>query len=330
MDVLEVNNLKTSFVVEGGAVHAVRGVSLSVKEGQAIGIVGESGCGKSVSMLSIIRLLPDNAKITANSITFEGVEISKKDPRYLRKLRGSKIGMIFQDSMTSLNPLLTVGKQLCEPLEIHQGIHHIQAKKRALEMLNLVEMTNPEKRLTQYPHELSGGMRQRVMIAMALSCNPTLLIADEPTTALDVTISAQILELMRDLQRRLSTSIIMITHNLGIVANLCSMIHVMYGGIIVEKGTTQEIFRAAIHPYTTGLLNCVPNTLSGERKPLVPIVGTPLDLYNPPAGCPFTDRCSMAMHVCREHMPTEYRISDSHSVRCHLLHPFAKGGGLLA
>lgn len=324
---LEVTNLRTSFSVDDGLVQAVRGVSLSVDEGQAVGVVGESGCGKSVSMLSLMRLLPDNARMTADSISFDGIDLTNKKNRYFRKLRGDQIGMIFQDSMTSLNPLLTTGKQLCEPLQMHQGMRPMQARKRALEMLRLVEMTNPERRLKQYPFELSGGMRQRVMIAMALSCNPKLLIADEPTTALDVTISAQILDLMRDLQKKLSTSIIMITHNLGVVANMCSFIYVLYGGIVVEKGSIQDIFREATHPYTIGLLNCVPSSL-GERKKLVPIVGTPPDLINPPPGCPFTDRCNRAMRICREYMPDQYMLSDSHTVRCHLLHPHAKECGL--
>ena len=330
MKLLEVNNLRTSFTVDGGVVQAVRGVSLSVEAGQAVGIVGESGCGKSVSMMSLMRLLPDNAKITADSIMFEGIDISKKKNKYFRNLRGGQIGMIFQDSMTSLNPLLTISQQLCEPLQIHQGMRPMQARKRALEMLELVEMTNPERRLRQYPFELSGGMRQRVMIAMALSCNPKLLIADEPTTALDVTISAQILELMRDLQKKLSTSIIMITHNLGVVANMCSFIYVLYGGIVVEKGNIQDIFKNATHPYTIGLLNCVPSSNINEKKALVPIVGTPPDLINPPPGCPFTDRCNRAMRLCREHVPAEYRLSETHTVSCHLLHPSAKECGLHA
>lgn len=328
MKLLEVNNLQTSFIVDGGVVQAVRGLSLSVDAGQAVGIVGESGCGKSVSMMSLMRLLPDNARMTADSILFEGVDILNKSNSYYRKLRGDKIGMIFQDSMTSLNPLLTIGQQLCEPLQMHQGMRPMQARRRALEMLKLVEITNPERRLKQYPFELSGGMRQRVMIAIALSCNPMLLIADEPTTALDVTISAQILELMRDLQEKLSTSIIMITHNLGVVANMCSFIYVLYGGIVVEQGNIHDIFKNATHPYTIGLLNCVPSSPMGGRKRLIPIEGTPPDLINPPPGCPFTDRCSRAMRVCREYMPMEYRLSNSHIVRCHLLHPFAKECGL--
>lgn len=328
MKLLEVNNLKTSFIVDGGIVQAVRGVSFSVDAGQAVGIVGESGCGKSVSMMSLMRLLPDNARIEADSIFFDGTDLSKKPDKYVQHLRGDKISMIFQDSMTSLNPLLTIGKQLCEPLQVHEGMHPLQAKRHALELLHMVGLTNPEQRIKQYPHELSGGMRQRVMIAIALSCNPMLLIADEPTTALDVTISAQILDLMRDLQRKLSTSIIMITHNLGVVANMCSFIYVIYGGIVVEEGAIRDIFKNAGHPYTIGLLECVPSSHLGERKTLVPILGTPPDLIHPPAGCPFTDRCSRAMRVCRDYMPEKYQLSDSHSVRCHLYHPFAKERGL--
>lgn len=328
MKLLEVSNLRTSFIVDAGIIQAVRGVSFSVDAGQAVGIVGESGCGKSVSMMSLMRLLPGNARIEADSIFFNGVDLAKKKDKYLQRLRGDKISMIFQDSMTSLNPLLTIGEQLCEPLRVHQGMLPMQARERALDLLRMVELTNPEQRLKQYPHELSGGMRQRVMIAMALGCDPMLLIADEPTTALDVTISAQILDLMRELQKKLSTSIIMITHDLGVVANMCSFIYVIYGGIVVEEGTIRDIFKSAGHPYTIGLLNCVPNSRLGERKTLVPILGTPPDLIRPPVGCPFTDRCNRAMRVCRGYMPERYRLSDSHCVRCHLYHPFAKEGGL--
>ncbi len=325
MNLLEVKNLKTSFKVDGGSVKAVRGISFSVEYGQSIGIVGESGCGKSVSMMSLMRLLPSNATISAEHIIFQGKEISNKPDSYYQNLRGGKIGMIFQDSMTSLNPLLTIGEQLSEPLKIHQGLDHRRAMIKALEMLNMVEVTNPKGRLKQYPFELSGGMRQRVMIAMALSCNPNLLIADEPTTALDVTISAQILALMRELQERLSTSIILITHDLGVVANMCTHIYVVYGGIVVEHGSTYDIFKQPGHPYTQGLLTCIPGTQLGNKKAkLVPIMGTPPDLINPPKGCPFTDRCKDAMLVCREHMPQEY-FNGTHMIRCHLLHPFARG-----
>ncbi len=324
MNLLEVKNLRTSFYTDEGIVQAVRGVSLRVAEGETIGIVGESGCGKSVSMMSIINLLPDNALIEADKIIFNGEDISKKRPEYYRKLRGDKIGMIFQDSMTSLNPLLTIEKQLTEPLRIHQKMNRVQASNRALEMLKMVEISNPKERLKQYPHELSGGMRQRVMIAIALSCNPMLLIADEPTTALDVTISAQILELMKQLQKKLSTSIILITHDLGVVANMCSYIYVIYAGVVVEEGPIYDIFKNTSHPYTKGLLNCIPSSEVGERKNLEPILGTPPDLIKPPIGCPFTSRCNVAMRICEKNMPEEYEVATSHFVRCHLYHPFLK------
>lgn len=324
MSLLEIKNLHTSFKAEGGIVQAVRGIDLRVEEGQAVGIVGESGCGKSVSMMSIMRLLSENADVAADAISFNSVELTKKSNAYMKKIRGNEIGMIFQDSMTSLNPLLTIGDQLSEPFRIHQGMRPMQAREKALEMLRLVALTNPEQRLKQYPHELSGGMRQRVMIAIALSCKPRLLIADEPTTALDVTISAQILALIKQLQQQLKTSIILITHDLGVVANTCSLIYVMYGGIIVEQGTIEDIFRNASHPYTQGLIRCVPSSRSGDKKRLIPIVGTPPDLIKPPIGCPFTDRCERAMRVCRDFMPDQYTLSATHTVRCHLQHPYAK------
>lgn len=323
MNLLDIKNLKTTFEIDSGKVQAVRGISLSVAKGESCGIVGESGSGKSVSMLSVMRLLPENAKLEAESISFDGVELTQKSNKYMRRIRGDKISMIFQDSMTSLNPLLTIGDQLMEPLKIHQKMSKAQAWRRAVEMLSMVEIASPESRMRQYPYELSGGMRQRVMIAMALSCNPKLLIADEPTTALDVTIQAQILQLMRELKRNLNTSIVMITHDLGVVANMCSRIFIMYGGLIVERGTTDEIFHKPLHPYTRGLLNCVPSIDVYNKKKLVPILGSPPDLIKPPRGCPFTDRCDNAMRICKQYMPDEYMFSDTHTVSCHLLHPMA-------
>ena len=327
MELLNVKSLRTTFNVDEGRVQAVRGVSLKVKKGQSIGIVGESGCGKSVSMMSLMRILPKNADINAESILFDGVELTDKKPAYISKLRGNKIGMIFQDSMTSLNPLFTIGNQLVEPLKIHQGMSGAEARKKAEEMISLVEISSPKKRFSQYPHELSGGMRQRIMIAMALSCNPKLLIADEPTTALDVTIAAQILLLMENLQKELGTSIIMITHDLGVVANMCSYIYVMYGGVIVEQGSMENIFSNPKHPYTIGLISCLPANMGSGKKRLEPIMGTPPDLIKPPEGCPFTDRCKQAMFVCKTHTPKEYDLGKGHIVKCHLLHPLAQRAG---
>lgn len=327
MELLNVKNLRTVFNVDEGRIQAVRGVSFKVEKGQSIGIVGESGCGKSVSMMSLMRILPKNADINAESILFDGVELTDKKTAYISKLRGNKIGMIFQDSMTSLNPLFTIGNQLVEPLKIHQGMSGSEARKKAEEMISLVEISNPKKRFSQYPHELSGGMRQRIMIAIALSCNPQLLIADEPTTALDVTIAAQILLLMENLQKELGTSIIMITHDLGVVANMCDYIYVMYGGVIVEQGSMESIFSNPKHPYTIGLISCLPANMGSGKKRLEPIMGTPPDLIKPPEGCPFTDRCKQAMIVCKTHIPKEYELGKGHIVKCHLLHPLAQKAG---
>ena len=323
MNLLEVKNLNTSFHIGVGTVQAVRGVSFSVAEGESIGIVGESGSGKTQTMLSVMGLLPSYAEITADSMLFNGRELTRLNAKEMRAIQGSEIGMIFQDPMTSLNPLFTVENQLTEPLRIHQKMSKAQARARALELLNLVEIPNPEARLKQYPHEFSGGMRQRVMIAIAIACNPKMVIADEPTTALDVTIQAQILDLLNHLKQETKTSIIMITHDLGVIASMCSRILVMYGGTICEEGTAREIFYDARHPYTWGLLNSIPKIHGDPNEKLIPIHGTPPDMLMPPKGCPFAPRCSHCMPVCREYMPPRSVLSDTHAVSCHLMHPKA-------
>ncbi|MGL5050628.1 MAG: ABC transporter ATP-binding protein [Fusobacteriaceae bacterium] len=321
MELLKIENLKTSFFIESGEVQAVRGINFSLNKGEAIGIVGESGSGKSVTMLSILNLLEKNAKITADTLNFNGLDLLSKEKKQMRSLAGKEIGMIFQDPMTSLNPLFTVGNQIMEPLLIHEKLSKKQAKQKAIDLLKLVEISNPEKRLEQYPHELSGGMRQRVMIAIAMGCSPKLLIADEPTTALDVTIQAQILELMSTLKEKTNTSIILITHDLGVISSMCSRIIVMYGGTVVEEGTTEEIFYSPKHPYTWGLLNSLPKITENKKEKLIPIPGSPPDLLNPPKGCPFTERCSCAMRICKEHIPDLKELSDTHKSACWMLHP---------
>ena len=321
MPLLDIKNLRTTFSTQVGQVRAVRGLNLTVDYGESVGIVGESGSGKSVSMLSVMGLLPVNAHVNADSIMFDGRELMTMDEREKRKMHGSEIGMVFQDPMTSLNPLHTIGMQLMEPIKLHMGLNKAQARDRALEMLKLVNIPSPESRLKQYPHEFSGGMRQRVMIAIALACNPKLIIADEPTTALDVTIQAQILELMQGLKNQLNTSIIMITHDLGVIASMCSRIVVMYGGCVAETGTTREIFYSPKHPYTWGLLRSIPKAqMDGTHSKLRPIPGTPPDMLRPPKGCPFAPRCPYAMQVCREYMAPETVLSDTHRVSCHLMH----------
>ena len=318
---LQVKNLHTSFAVSSGEVRAVNGVSFNLDRGKVLGIVGESGSGKSVTAYSIMRILVEPGRITEGQILFNGDDIVKYSKRQMREFRGSRISIIFQDPMTSLNPVYTVGNQLREAILLHTNRTHKQAQERALEMLELVGVNQPDKRLKQYPHELSGGMRQRVMIAMALACEPDILIADEPTTALDVTIQAQILELMQGLKNQLNTSIIMITHDLGVIASMCSRIVVMYGGCVAETGTTREIFYSPKHPYTWGLLRSIPKAqMDGTHSKLLPIPGTPPDMLRPPKGCPFAPRCPYAMQVCREYMAPETVLSDTHRVSCHLMH----------
>jgi len=322
-NLLEVKNLNTSFRIGVGTVQAVRGISFHVGQGESLGIVGESGSGKSVTMLSVMGLLPNYADITADSIVFDGRELTRLSPKAIRAMHGSEIGMIFQDPMTSLNPLFNVESQLTEPLRIHQKLNKTQARQRALELLKQVEIPNPEARLKQYPHELSGGMRQRVMIAIAIACGPKMVIADEPTTALDVTIQAQILDLLDQLRHTTKTSVIMITHDLGVIASMCSRILVMYGGIICEEGSAREIFYGPKHPYTWGLLNSIPKINGDPEEKLIPINGTPPDMLTPPRGCPFAPRCRYCMPVCREYMPPRTVLTDTHAVACHLMHPRA-------
>ena len=321
---LEVKDLRTSFFTYAGEVKAVDGVSFHVDQGEAIGIVGESGCGKSVTVQTVMRLIPTPpGKIVGGSISFLGMDIVNISEKEMQAIRGKEMGMIFQDPMTSLNPVLTIGLQLTEVLKQHEGLSGQAANKRAIELLKLVGISNPESRLKQYPHQFSGGMRQRVMIAMALTCNPKLLIADEPTTALDVTIQAQILELMRDLKNNMNTSIILITHDLGIVADLCSRVIVMYGGKIVESGSIDDIYYHPQHPYTWGLLKSIPRLDASKKGRLVPIPGTPPDLLNPPKGCRFAPRCEHCMKVCTEQMPEYSKLNDGHQVSCWLQHPQA-------
>lgn len=315
---LEVKNLKTSFFTQFGEVQAVGGVSFDLEYGQVLGIVGESGCGKSVTMMSIMKLLDDNGKVKEGNVRFEGKDIVSLSEDEMCKIRGNDISMIFQDPMTSLNPLMTIGNQLMEPLRIHKKMSKDEAYKKSIELLELVGIPSPKDRMKQYPHEFSGGMRQRVMIAMALSCNPKLLIADEPTTALDVTIQAQILEIMKDIKEKLNTSIILITHDLGVVADICDRINVMYGGIVVEKGDAREIFYESRHPYTWGLMESVPNPNTLVKERLKPIDGQPPDLFKPPKGCPFYARCSHAMKVCENNRPPLYEISKGHEAACWL------------
>ena len=321
-NLLEINNLHTSFFTQAGEVKAINGISLKLGHGEAIGIVGESGSGKSVSSLSVMGLLPSNGKVTEGEIFFAGRSLLGLKEKEMRQIRGNEISMIFQDPMTSLNPVYTIGNQIMEPLMLHQRLGRQAARLKAIKMLRLVGIPVPEKRIDQYPHEFSGGMRQRAMIAMALSCQPKLLIADEPTTALDVTIQAQILELMKDLKEKINTSIILITHDLGVVAEICSRIIVMYGGRIMEIGTGEDIFYHPRHPYTWGLLRSIPSTQDNKKR-LIPIDGQPPDLLQAPVGCPFCPRCDYAMQICRKQNPDSTKLSNEHKAACWLLHPQA-------
>lgn len=322
--VLEVRDLHVSFKTYGGEVKAVRGVTFDLHKGETLAIVGESGCGKSVTSQSIMRLIPEPpGKFDGGSILYKGKDLTKLKDSEMRKIRGSDISMIFQDPMTALNPTLTVGDQLTEGIMHHKRVSKTEAKKTAIEMLDLVGIPSPHIRLKQYPHQFSGGMRQRIVIAMALVCEPEVLIADEPTTALDVTIQAQILELFRDIQKKTGVSIILITHDLGVVAQVADRIAVMYAGKIVETGTRREVFYNPQHPYTKGLLNSVPR-LDVEGAELIPIAGTPPDLFSPPVGCPFTARCPYAMEVCDRVYPFKTQLSSSHGVDCWLQDERAK------
>ena len=312
---LQVKNLCTSFNVDAGEVRAVNGISFNLDKGKVLGIVGESGSGKSVTAYSIMRILVEPGKIVGGEILFNGEDIVKYSKKQMREFRGKRVSIIFQDPMTSLNPTFTIGNQLREAILLHTDRNRAEANARALEMLQLVGVNEPEKRLKQYPHELSGGMRQRVMIAMALACEPDILIADEPTTALDVTIQAQILELMKDLQKKMGMAIIMITHDLGVIADMCDEIIVMYAGRVCERGTVDEIFYNPRHEYTKGLLRSIP-TLNGGHDKLIPIAGSPVDLTNLPAGCAFASRCDRCMKICLTDQPEEVRVNDSHIASC--------------
>ncbi len=313
--ILEVNDLHTSFFTDNGEVCAVNGISFTLEAGKTLGIVGESGSGKSVTAYSIMQILAESGRIVGGSVLYHGEDITKWSERQMQNFRGSKCSIIFQDPMTSLNPVFTVGSQLTEAILLHTDKNKEEAVERAIEMLTLVGVNEPASRLKQYPHELSGGMRQRVMIAMALCCEPDILIADEPTTALDVTIQAQILELMQDLQKKLGMAIIMVTHDLGVIANMCDEILVMYGGRVCERGTADDIFYDPAHEYTKGLLRSIPKT-DNMNEALVPIGGTPINLLNMPEGCAFCPRCDQAMKICLTQIPEELRITDTHLSSC--------------
>jgi oligopeptide transport system ATP-binding protein len=320
--ILEVNNLQVSFKMYTGEVQAVRGVSFTLNKGEVLAIVGESGCGKSVTAQTIMRLVPSPPSyIKDGSVLFDGKhDITKLSEQEMEKIRGEEMGMIFQDPMTSLNPTMTIGLQIAEGIRKHQEISKADALDRAIDILSLVGISNPIERIRQYPHELSGGMRQRVMIAIALACNPKLLIADEPTTALDVTIQAQILDLLRQIQHKTETSIILITHDLGVVAEIAQRVLVMYAGKVVEQGNLNDIFYNPKHPYTWGLLRSVPRLDSDNGQELVSIPGTPPDLFAPPQGCAFAARCPYAMKVCQTQDPVHQQVSAAHSAACWLLH----------
>ncbi len=323
---LEIKDERLSFFTPAGEVKALNGVSFSMEEGEVLGIVGESGSGKSVTAYSIMGLTAYPGKLVGGTVRFNGHEIEKMTEKEFRKIRGNEVSIIFQDPMTSLNPVYTIGNQIVEVILLHTNKTKKEAYERARELLELVGINEPTKRLKQYPHELSGGMRQRVMIAIALACEPKLLIADEPTTALDVTIQAQILELMQELRKKLGMSIIMITHDLGVVASMCEKIAVMYAGHIVEYGTADEIFYNPSHEYTKGLIKSIPKLNTEKIERLVPIEGQPVDLLNPPAGCPFAPRCSECMKICLNKMPPKTELSDTHYSYCWLLQKEALKG----
>ncbi|MBW1709403.1 MAG: ABC transporter ATP-binding protein [Deltaproteobacteria bacterium] len=314
---LEVKNLHTHFLTDDGLVKAVGGISYDLHEGETLGLVGESGCGKSVSALSILRLIPNPpGKVVEGEVFFEGRDLMKVSEDEIREVRGNKIAMIFQEPMTSLNPVLTIGYQIAEPLTLHKGLSKEESWKEAGELLTKVQIPEAAARLRAYPHLFSGGMRQRVMIAMGLGCNPKLIIADEPTTALDVTIQAQLLELMKGLTRDFGTALIIITHNLGVVARYADRVNVMYAGRIVEKGSAKEIYGDPRHPYTIGLMASVPRLDMDVKKKLIPIEGQPPDLLHIPAGCAFRPRCNYAVEKCQEVIPELTTLADKHEVAC--------------
>lgn len=316
-NILSVVDLNTSFRTDRGEVMAVNGVSFNLDRGKILGIVGESGSGKSVTAYSIMQILEKNGSIKKGQVLYKGEDITQFTEKKMREFRGKCCSIIFQDPMTSLNPVFTIGNQLKEAIELHTERKGKEAMDRAVEMLTLVGVNEPEKRVKQYPYELSGGMRQRVMIAMALACEPDILIADEPTTALDVTIQAQILELMQDLQKKLGMAIIIVTHDLGVIADMCDEIIVMYGGRVCERGTAEDIFYRPHHEYTKGLLRSIPNVDKIGEK-LIPIPGTPINLLNMPKGCAFCPRCENAMKICIEEVPQEMQMPDGHYASCWL------------
>lgn len=323
-NILELKNVVYSFHTYGGEVKAVRDVSFEVRKGEILGIVGESGCGKSVTAQCIMRLNPEPPGFfEGGEILFNGQDILKMSNKELRNVRGRDIGFVFQDPMTSLNPTMRVGKQIEEVFLGRTDVSKSEVKEKALEIMKLVGISDVEKRYKQYPHELSGGMKQRVMIAIALVSRPSLIICDEPTTSLDVTIEAQILDLLLELREKLGTSIIMITHDLGVIARMCDRVIVMYGGKIVERGTANEIFYNTAHPYTQGLMQSIAKLDTGKGEKLKPIEGTPPDLFFPPKGCPFAARCDYAMDVCKENPPCQYKVADGHLTSCWLQHEYA-------
>lgn len=326
-NILNVKNLQTVFHTPKGDVKAIRGIDINVSQGEILGIVGESGSGKSVCMKSVMRILPSTAKITADEINYKGENILLKTEDELRKYRGKEMAMIFQDPMTSLNPLKRIGKHLTEVVMRHRNCSKEEAYDIALDMLKKVGITNPEMRMKRYPHEFSGGMRQRVLIAMALCCEPSLLIADEPTTALDVTIQAQILELLKEINEERNMSIILISHDMGVMASTCTKVAVMYGGIIVEEGTTEEIFNSPKHPYTKSLLESIPDINKSRHTRLTTIEGTPPSLSKMPKGCPFADRCKYKLEKCENELPKHIVFSETQKAACFLAGKFEEGVG---
>ncbi len=331
---LEVKNLHTTFFTQDGEIKAVKGVDFHLDKGETLGIVGESGSGKSVTSLSVLRLLPSAGRIVDGEIWLEGSNLAEAGSSALRKVRGARISMIFQDPMSSLNPLIPVGKQVEEMILTHENYSKKEVRRMVLDLFDKVQIPDAAKRYRSYPHEFSGGMRQRVMIAIALACKPSLLIADEPTTALDVTIQDQILKLLRNLQDEMQMSIIFISHDLGVVAEICSRVMVMYGGMVMEYAGIEDVFAHPGHPYTIGLLESIPSIVQDRNVPLIPIPGSPPDMSNPPKGCPFHPRCRHARKICSQEVPPMFEISGTHGSRCWLLddkapsdnNPFAGGG----
>ena len=316
MSLLSVENLHVEFWTRRGTVYAVNGVSFDIAPGETLGIVGESGCGKSVTSLAILGILPRAGRVTAGRAVYEGEDLIGRPDRELRRIRGKEISMIFQDPMTSLNPVLTVGRQIRESIDTHFDLDRKQAERRVVELLEQVGIPEAKRRASDYPHQFSGGMRQRVMIAMALACEPKLLIADEPTTALDVTIQAQILDLLRALVSERDTALVMITHDLGVVAGMCERVNVMYGGMVMETGPAEDVFRSPRHPYTLGLLQSVPRLDTPRGRKLQPIEGAPRDMLRPPSACPFAPRCAYEVEQSRQEVPQLVEIAPGHKVAC--------------